>query len=192
MTIEGRAEKNESDARGEDGDRGLFDALSATRTSSWPGIPHYYGNAARQLLVGGAALMLLASPLYADNVRIEFPFEVAGALAAVGFGAFTNPRAKWTLVGDAIVSGVGAIVYATWGIFEYETINPIAFVLRLVIAIIFLFAFYFSMKTVRAFTLHSIGRRESVDEFETDEERAEEDRLEREHPIGPRAEGGHE
>lgn len=162
------------------GDIGLFDAFGSSYTTPWPGIPHYYGNAARQLMLGAAALMLVASPLYGDNLRVEFPFEVLGALAAVGFGAFTTPRVEWVSIWDAIVSGVGAAVYAAWAIFEYDLINPVAFVLRISIAVVFLFAFYFSMKTVRAFVMHQIGKRDTLDEFESDEEKALEDRLERE------------
>ncbi|MEK7133944.1 MAG: hypothetical protein AAB804_02640 [Patescibacteria group bacterium] len=138
----------------------------------WPSIPHYYGDAARQLMLGAAALMLIASPLYGNSLRLEFPFIVVGALIAATFAALTNPRDLWVSVGDAVVSGVGVVAYATWGIFEYDVINPIAFVLRLVVGVLFLFAFYFSMKTVRAFLLRQIGRRERVDEFDTEAERA--------------------
>ncbi len=152
------------------------EALYSFGTSSyrlWPSIAHYYGDPARQLMIGAAALMLIASPLYGNNLRVEFPFEVVGALIAVSFAALTNPRASWISVGDAVISGVGMIVFATWGIIEYDTINPIAFVLRLAVALLFLFSFYFSMKTVRAFMLHQIGKRETVDEFDDTAEEAE-------------------
>ena len=172
MTFEGRSQREP--------DHGLLDPFSTSRTSPWPGIPHYYGNVMRQLLLGGAALMLLSSPLYGDNLRHEFPFEVMGALLAAGFGAFVTPHSRGASTGAAVISGAAAVVYATWGIFGYQDIRPIAFVLRLAVALVFLFAFYFSMKTVRAFALHQVGRSEPVDEFETDEEKAEDERLERE------------
>ena len=120
-------------------------------------IPHYYGDAVRTLLVGATALLLLASPLYADAIRIEFPFMVLGALIAVAVAAFTDPQKRITLMADSVVAGVGLIVYAGWALLGYDG-NPIAFVLRISVAIIFLFAFYFSLKTVRAFVLHEVGR----------------------------------
>lgn len=133
-------------------------------------IPHYWGTVARQLMLAGAALMLVASPLYGSDLRAEFPYEVLGALLAVGFAALTNPRTLWVSIGDTIICGSGAAFYAIWGISEYTSIEPLAFVLRLAIAVIFLFAFYFSMKTVRAFTLRQIGRRDKVDDFENERE----------------------
>ena len=52
--------------------------------------------------------------------------------------------------------------------------------LRVLVAVIFLFAFYFSMKTLRAFMLRQIGKRETIDEFEDDEVKVESELLERE------------
>ena len=153
---------------------------ASLRAKPWPSVSHYYGDPARQLLLGAAALMLFASPLYGNNLRAEFPLEVIGALVIVAFSALMNPRQVWIMIGGAIVSGLGAAVYAAWGLFEYDAISPIAFVLRLAVAVILLFAFYFSVKTIRAFMLHQIGKREPIDEFESNEERARTDTLERE------------
>ncbi len=158
---------------GEGGGGGHVDSIwNVSGVNRWPMIPHYYGDAARQLLLGAAALMIIASPLYSNNLRAAFPFIMVGALVAVAFAALTNPRDVWVSIGNAIISGVGAVVYTTWGIYEYEAINPIAFMLRVAIGIIFLFAFYFSVKTVRAFMLRQIGKLDAVDDFESDAEKA--------------------
>lgn len=134
-------------------------------------IPHYYGDVVRALLLGGAALMLIASPLYATSLRTEFPFEVLGAFFAVCFAALTNPRSLWVMVGDAVLAGIGALIFSAWGLIGYDTINPVAFVLRLAIAVICLFAFYYSVKTIRAMSMHIIGHRETSDEFDDKKER---------------------
>lgn len=154
MTFEYKAEVAEEQA-----------GLEPSYSSITP-IPHYWGTPARQLLISASVLMLFASPLYADNLRLEFPFEVLGALLAVGFGALTNPHTKWVSIGDAVIAGAGAAIYAAWGIFGYDSAYLLPFVIRLAIAVVFLFAFYFSMKTVRAFTLHQIGKWNRVDEFD--------------------------
>jgi hypothetical protein len=140
------------------------------------GIPHYWGTAARQLMVAGAALLLFASPLYGDDLKREFPFEVLGALLAVGFAALTNPRERWTSLGDAAICAVVAATYAIWGINNYSSDKQMEFVLRLAIATVFLFAFYFSMKTVRAFSLRQVGRHDRMDDFDT--EKTQEDTVE--------------
>lgn len=172
MTVDDREMKRHAAGNG------LFDAFAPWGTAPWPAIPHYYGDVTRQLMLGGAALMLLASPLYGSDLPAEFPFEVLGALLVVGFSALTNPHSKGIAIGDAATSGAAAAIYATWAIADYRDVNPLAFVLRIAIAVVFLFAFYFSMKTLRAFIVGSLGRRERVDEFHTDREREEDDRLE--------------
>ncbi len=180
-----------SDGGGGDGggDGGLADFFWGTTNSGPRNIPHYYGDSVRQLLLGAAALMMIFSPLYSDTLRQQFPLIIIGALLAAAFAALMNPRDKWVVLGSAIVSGTGLVIYAMWGMYGYDSVNPIAFMLRVVIAVIFLFAFYFSMKTLRAFMLRQIGKRETVDEFEDDEVKAEQAQLERDerrhqdHPL---------
>lgn len=164
---------------GDGGGGGHIDAIwNLGRTDRWPSVKHYYGDAARGLMLGAAALLLVASPLYGNNLRAEFPFEVLGALGIAALAAFTSPRDRWASIGDSVATGVGVFVYATWAMYDYSDINSIAFVLRIAIAIIFLFAFYFSLKTVRAFTAHEIGKRDSVDDFETDVVKRRDEELE--------------
>lgn len=125
-------------------------------TNFWPHLPHYYGDFVRQLMLGIATLVLFAAPFYADSLKFEFPFEVAGAVVLVGLAAATNPLKKNILTLDAIAAGVVMIVYQMWALYGYEGSGAVAFVLREVISIIAMFAFYFSVKTVRAMLLHQI------------------------------------
>jgi hypothetical protein len=166
----------------EEGGEGDFPWTGVT-IKRWPVIPHYYGDAARMLLVIAAGLMLIASPWYGDNLRVEFPFELVGALIAIACAGLTDPRIRIFSFADLLVAGVGVAVYAMWGVAEYGTINPIAFVLRLAIAVIFMFAFYFSVKTTRAFALHEIGKRDEIDDFEEESRREEDETLEEETTI---------
>lgn len=128
-------------------------------------IPHYYGDVVRALFLFGAALMLLASPLYGNSLRAEFPYEILGAILAVALAALTSPRSRWVMMADAALAAVGTIIFASWGFMENDTISALAFVLRIAIAVISLFAFYYSMKTVRAMSAGLIGKREDVQEF---------------------------
>jgi len=65
-----------------------------------------------------------------------------------------------------VAAGVGLLFYETWALSNYETSTWAQFIWRELIAIIFLVAFYFSVKTVRASILHQIGKSESVGEFD--------------------------
>ncbi len=138
-------------------------------------IPHYSGDASRQLILVAVGLLLIASPLYGHDLRAELPYEVMGSLAAVGFAALTSPREWLVSVGDALISAVGAGIYASWALGDYGNATSLAFVLRIAIALVFLSAFYFSMKTVRSFSLGQVGRHDRVDDFDTD--RAHEDSI---------------
>ncbi|MBI5457195.1 hypothetical protein HY971_00530 [Candidatus Kaiserbacteria bacterium] len=165
------------------GDGGLADFFWGTTNTGPRKIPHYYGDSVRQLLLGAAALMIISSPLYTNTLRREFPLIVIAALAAAALSAIINPRDRWIPMATALLSGVGLVSYAMWGMFQYENIGPLPFILRMAIAVIFLFAFYFSMKTLRAFMLHQIGKRETIDEFEEPDEKIDQEMLEREQML---------
>ena len=128
--------------------------------SSYSTIRHYHGDIARDLLLGAAALSLIASPLYADSLKTQFPLIIAGVLASAVAAGLTDPKRRISATIDAVVSGVALVMYAGWALVNYSGENPVAFVLRMAIAIIFFFAFYFSMKTVRAFSLGEVGAHE--------------------------------
>lgn len=132
-------------------------------------IPHYHGDKARMFLLGAAALMLFASPLYADSLKDQFWLIVCGALASVAVAAVTDPHRRGSLMADAVVAGAGMAAYAGWGLLGYDPADPVTFVLRLAVAIIFLFAFYFSLKTVRAFLLKEVGRHDRLGELTTND-----------------------
>lgn len=138
--------------------------------ASFTSIEHYYGSAVRELLLGAAILMLVTSPLYADQLTSEFPFEVLGAIVAVCCAALTNPYKRWVMGANAVVSGVGFVIFQSWAIMDFDASDPIAFVLREAISIVWLFALYFSMKTFRAMTLHQIGTQSLVEEDEEEDE----------------------
>ena len=136
----------------------------------WSRVPHYYGDVVRQLMLGSAALMLFAAPFYADSLHAELPFEVFGTLILVSLAAFTNPWNKHVITAAAIANGVGMTIYQTWALYGYGVTGPVVFALREMLAILFMFAFYFSIKTLRAMILHQVGKRDSISDFDEDEQ----------------------
>ena len=129
-------------------------------------VAHYYGDAVRQLFVAAAALMLIGAPFYADSLRSELPFEIFGPLILFALAALANPHNKSVFMAGAVASGTGLVIYETWALYTYFESTWLQFILREMIAIVFLTGFYFSMKTVRAFILHTIGKHDEVGEFE--------------------------
>lgn len=129
-------------------------------------ISHYYGDQVRVLFVVAAGLMLIGAPWYANSLRTELPFEITGALILVALAALINPHKKSLILATAVAAGVGAVVYETWALYEYFDSTWTEFILRQTIASVFLFSFYFSMKTVRAFALHQVGKHDEAGEFD--------------------------
>ncbi|MBI2612736.1 hypothetical protein HYW59_02900 [Candidatus Kaiserbacteria bacterium] len=132
-------------------------------------VSHYYGDQVRQLFFVAAALMLIGAPFYADSLRVELPFEVAGALILVALAALANPHNRTVFLACAIVSGVGVAIYEMWALYGFEDSTWVQFGLREAIAVILLIAFYFNMKTVRAFVLHQVGKHDEAGEFDEPE-----------------------
>ncbi len=131
----------------------------------FPGLNHYYGDIARESMLAAVALMIAGAPFYADALSTEFPLEIIGAVLIVGFAAFTNPFKRSIVMGDAVLTGAGAVIFGAWAFIGYGHVDQIAFILRDAIALVFLFAFYFSLKTLRAMVFHQIGKPDSAVEF---------------------------
>ena len=131
----------------------------------WSKISHYYGDTVRQLMIAAAALMLIAAPYYTDDLSTELPFIVVGTVILVCVAALTSPWKRGVISADAIASGVGLVIFEMWALLGYSESAPLQFVLREALAILFLFALYFSTKTLRSMLLHQIGQRDSRLDF---------------------------
>src|SRR3989344_3610993 len=145
------------------------------RLPVWPTVPHYYGDIVRQLFIAGALLILIGAPFYADTLSVELPYEMVAALVLAALAALVNPHSKPLLLANAVAAGVCLLVYEHWALTQYDTSTWTQFILRELIALIFLIAFYFSLKTVRAFILRQIGKYAKVAKFGEDPARAEDE-----------------
>src|SRR3989344_5226358 len=102
-------------------------------------IPHYYGDVVRMLFLVAAVMVMLA--------------------------ATTNPWSVMVMRLNAVVSGVGAVVFEYWALTNYQTGSPIEFALRQVIALMCVFAFYFALKTLRSMLMGTVGKEADLTEF---------------------------
>lgn len=127
-----------------------------------PSIPHYYGDYVRQLFIFCAAAMLVLAPFLSRDNFFLLSIEVIGAVVVVVLGALTNPKNKIALLADAIVAGIGVVVYELLALALYTQGEMLAFLAREVVAMGFLFALYFSLKTFRNMLLDVVGTRHRV------------------------------
>jgi hypothetical protein len=124
-----------------------------------PRIAHYYGDYVRQIFMGSAAMMLVFSPFLSRDFPAALPFEIGGALIIAVLGALTNPARQISMIANAVAAGVGVIVYELLALNAFYAGAMIAFIEREALAIAFLFALYFSLKTFRNMVFHMLGKR---------------------------------
>ena len=153
-----------------------------------PTVPHYYGDTARMLMLAGAGFALLVIPFSSGFLHDAFMFDIIIGLAIVASAALTNPHSKLLAVSDALLSGFAVVLFEMDAFQNYQAGELLTFVFYEGIAILFILAFYFSLKTVRAFTLHQVGKRDSIADFGTGiDSGARENPLEREESYHPKA-----
>lgn len=113
---------------------------------------HYYGDVVRFLFIVAAIIMLVTLPFLNRNLPIPLFGSILAILAFGTFAGFTNPVQKNTAIINACVSIVALIIfeyYAAQTYFEFSYGN-LMFIVNQILAIIFLFALYYSTKTLRA------------------------------------------
>ena len=130
-----------------------------------PSIPHYYGDHVRQIFIVTGAAMLIMAPFLINRAPALLPFEIGGAIVLVVLAALTNPKKLWVLMTDSLAAGVGIIVFESLAIAAYASGNWFAFMALEVVTLAFLFALYFSLKTVRSMVLGQVGKRGTFGEF---------------------------
>lgn len=134
--------------------------------ADWPRVPHYYGDAVQQLFVIAAALILFTAPFYSEILANQLPFAIGGSLILAALAALTNPWSRLIMTANAVAAGVGLVTFETWALLNFSVSTGVQFVLREAIALIFLFAFYFSVRTIRTMIFHEIGHRDTPRDFD--------------------------
>lgn len=134
------------------------DNPDTTQSAQRPGIPHYYGDPVRQLFLAAAALSVVAAPFFPNLLPFNSAQSVLFIVVLVIVAALTNPKKRWTAFVDALLAAYGVIVIEMVAIEEFSTSGWMMFFARELLAIAFLFALYFSVKTIRAMLLHQLGK----------------------------------
>ncbi len=112
-------------------------------------IIHYYGDIVRKLFLAGAVIMLLAYPFFRTNIPLRPAFTIIAVALLSVMAGLTSPKERWTSAVDALIA-LGAVIT-----FEYYAVKFAApqfgglFVANQLLALTFLVALYFAVKTFR-------------------------------------------
>ncbi len=123
-------------------------------------IPHYHGDSVRQLFVVVALIFVVVVPLSGDLLPMGQQgslVQIAIALGLVVLAGFTSPRSMTSIILDLAAAFLGAFFLEAAAISFYRTDSWFLLFAREASAAMLLFALYFSVKTLRAMLVGSIG-----------------------------------
>ena len=128
-------------------------------------VPHYYGDYVRSIFIVIGAFMLILAQFVSERAPELLPVQVVSAVVLVLLAGLTSPRKVWVLILDAIAAGLGVIFFEFLALAAYNASSWFAFIALEIVAIAFLVALYFSIKTVRAMQSGQIGQKPTFGDF---------------------------
>ena len=118
-------------------------------------ISHYYGDIVRVLFLISAIIMLIGLPAINNYLIIPTIFSVISMLILALAAGLTNPKMLWEAEINTVIAVVGFIVFETYAVIAFRQYSATDkfFLSNLILSFIFMFAVYFSVKTLRGLLL---------------------------------------
>lgn len=119
-------------------------------------VPHYYGDTIRKYLLVAGLLLLLAVIFDKELLKFYLIMGGFGVLIFTILAGLTSPQNKSVIINIAAISAAMFLVFEYFAVSHYlrsgDLLN-ISFIIREVLAIIFLAVLYYSTKTIRGMSL---------------------------------------
>lgn len=112
-------------------------------------VPHYYGDIVRKLFLAAGVIILLALPFIDSLLPLPATILLLVVLATSVVAGLTNPKQLWVMVLDIAVALIGIIAFEGHAITRSDGDPVWVFVVDQVLALLFFFALYFSIKSLR-------------------------------------------
>lgn len=129
-------------------------------------IRHYYGDTVRAMFLAAAIIYAVSMPLIGNLLPLDTFSGIFMVLFLVLLAGFTNPHLKLLMLVNVLVAAAGMYLMQSAAIEFLYRDSGLMFFLRQGSAILFLFAFYDGIKTLRSMLLGQIGAEPSVREFD--------------------------
>ncbi len=111
---------------------------------------HYYGDYVRRIFIGVAVVLVLTEPLYPNLMPLLSTMGTVLFVALLIFHAgFTSPANKMTAIGNILIALFGMLLFQYSAAVGYKTEELVIFLVREALALAFMFALYYSTKTIR-------------------------------------------
>ena len=126
---------------------------------------HYYGDMVRALFMLAALVMIITLPFVYKLLPVPLPVSILIILFLGIFAALTNPLQISSVIINAFFSIGAFLVFEYFAIDAYikYTIINLLFWTNQLLSIIFLFAIYYSTKTLRGMYLRKTSQEQSSD-----------------------------
>ncbi len=121
---------------------------------------HYYGDSVRLLFFFGGLIMIISYPFFASFIKAPIAFSVIGCISLAVFAGLMNPKQKWIIVLNTIISIAAFIVFEYSAVYAYlylspaESIHLAFFWVNQLLSLLFFFSAYLSTKTLRGHFLN--------------------------------------
>jgi len=123
-------------------------------------IPHYYGDWVRRLFIFAGIIILITLPLFENFLPISTFFSICIIVLLIVFAAMTNPLLRTVNRINVAVGIVGLILFEHFAVESYRAGETQLALVHQVLAVVFFFALYLSMKTFRAMSTGQIDMEE--------------------------------
>ncbi|MFO0718882.1 MAG: hypothetical protein U0522_02560 [Candidatus Paceibacterota bacterium] len=119
----------------------------------------YFGNQVSKLLLVAGLLIIITHPFFKSSLSSTFlPITLLSVVVIVFLAGFTSSKYKWIMFVDVVASAVGFIVFSYQAIITYNDSSTYYafFLINLIISLLFLFAFYFGVKTIKGWVTNDL------------------------------------
>ena len=123
-------------------------------------LPHYYGDIVRKLFMAAGVIMLISLPFFREFLPVPTLLSLAAILIVSIVAGLTNPMQRWVMALDSFTALVGLFAFEYYAISRYGDIPWLLFGTDQLLAIIFFFALYYSVKTFRGTLVSDYAIRE--------------------------------
>lgn len=119
-------------------------------------VGHYYGDSVRVIFLISGLVMLCSFPFFSSLIGVPAVISILSIIGLVVLGGLISPKSRFIFILSSIVPVVGFILFEYYAYFAYSTLPATSalhiafFWVNQILAILFFFATYLSVKTLRA------------------------------------------
>ena len=117
-------------------------------------VEHYYGDIIRKLFFIGSITILVTFPFFYNLLTYNRVLIFGGAILLILLAGLTSPKQRLVMLSNAVISFLAITFFEYYSVQFYLTdsesfLKFLLFIVNYFLAVNFLFAFYFSVKTLR-------------------------------------------